>query len=92
MMAINAVGTIHTVCWRRSLELLAVKFASTTSQTLGSLLRSDVALRFGKHLIADLKLANSSAAKQWWIEMDMEMTALDFFRRTSQRGLMYTHA
>jgi hypothetical protein len=91
-ISVKTINTINTIRRRRTLQLLAVKLAPATSQTLRSLLRSDVALRLCKHLITDLELADGSTSEQRWEEVDVEMAALDLFRRSSQRCLMYTHA
>jgi hypothetical protein len=90
--SVVAIDTINTIRLRRALQLLAVQLASASSETLCSLLRSDVALRLGKHLVADLELTDRSAPEQRWEEVDVEVTALDLFRRASQGRLMYTHA
>jgi membrane-bound lytic murein transglycosylase MltF len=89
---VMTIDTINTIRRRRTLQLLAVKLGSAIPETLCSLLGSDVALRFGEHFVADLELTDGSAPEQRWEEVDMEMTALDLFRRASQGRLMYTHA
>jgi hypothetical protein len=91
-ISVVAIDTVNTIWLRRTLQLLAVQLASASSETLCSLLGSYVALRLGKHLVADLELTDRSASEQRWKEVDVEVTALDLFRRASQGRLMYTHA
>jgi hypothetical protein len=65
---VDTIDTMYTVYavytvggWGR-FELLSVKLTITCSETLGSLLWGDVALRLGHHLVANLELADSGAS------------------------------
>jgi hypothetical protein len=87
-----AVDTVYAIRAWRMLQPSAVKLATTGAQALGGLLWSDVALGLGHHLIADLELADSSAAQEWWVEVDVEVAGLDLIGCACERSLMETHA
>ena len=87
-----AIDTVYAVGDWRGLKLLAVKLAATGAQALCSLLRSDVALRLGHHLVADLELTNGGTSQEGRVEMDVEMAGLDLVDCACERSLVKTHA
>lgn len=93
--AIRAISTVDAIDTGHEwllFEGLAIQWAAAASEMVCSLLRRDVALRLGQHLVTDLELADGGAAEQGRVKMNMEMTALDFIGCAFQRRLMNTHA
>jgi hypothetical protein len=89
---LTPVDAIRTVQPRACFQVLAVKRAVTASQALSCLLWRDVTLGLSQHLVADLEFANRCAAKERWVEMNVEVAAFDFIDCPLKRSLVYTHA
>jgi hypothetical protein len=69
-----------------------VQRPATVAQALRRLLRSDIALRLGHEFIADEELPHGGAAEEGWVEVDVEVGGLDFFRSACQGSLVEAHA
>jgi hypothetical protein len=89
---INTINTVYTVGGWGRFELLSVKLTITCPETLGSLLWSDVTLRLGHHLVANLELSDCGATQERRVEVDMEMTGLNLIGCATERSLVKTHA
>lgn len=90
--SVCAVETIYAIRMRLLCKALAVQWTIATPQTGCSLLRRDVTLRFGQHLVTDLKLADSCTAEKRGIKVNMEMAAFDLISSAFQRRLVNAHA
>jgi hypothetical protein len=87
-----AIDTVYTVGDWCGLKLLAVQLAATGAQALCGLLRGDVALRLGHHLVSNLELANGGTSQERRVEVDVEVAGLDLVGCARERSLMEAHA
>lgn len=66
------------------LQLLPVQLAAAVPQSGRRLLRSNVPLRLGQHLISHQELPHRGTPQQGRVEVDVEVRRFDFFRSAGE--------